>query len=202
MRRREFILGAAGLVMSPAIIKAQGLQRVSLVRPKHVMQECPQWCWAASASMIFSHLGHPTDQKKIVAAVFQGGLPCSTGMPNTITNILNAPWIDDGGQQFRPHVIAGYDHFDGINTIGVGAAGNMFILNELQQNRMLLLANTHHCMALVEADYFDTPMGPNIVKAVVLDPFPGNPPEHQLPPAEGTAAFAGGQMMYLAAVRI
>jgi papain like cysteine protease AvrRpt2 len=202
MRRREFVLGAAGLVVSPAVIKAQGLQRVSVVRPKRVLQECPQWCWAASASMIFSHLGHSIDQKKIVAAVFHGGLDCSAVMPKTITDVLNAPWIDDSGQQFRPHVTAGYDHLAGINEIGFGAAGNTFIVNELQQNRMLLHANTHHCMALVEVDYFDTPMGPNIVNAIVLDPFPPNPPEHPLPRAEGTAAFAGGQMMYLAAVRI
>jgi hypothetical protein len=201
MRRREFILGAAGLVMSPAVIKAQGLQRISVARPALVRQECAEWCWAATASMVFAHLGHPIDQKKIVAAVFHGPV-CSAAQPVIITNVLNAPWIDDRGQQFRPLIAAGYDQLTGINTIGFGGAGNAFIVNELMHNRMLLYANTHHCMALVEVDYIATPAGPNIVNAIVLDPFPSNPPEHPLIGPELSAAFVGGQMMYLAAVRI
>lgn len=200
MDRRGFILGAAGLACSAAAVSAQ-VQRASVARPTLVRQECAEWCWAASASMIFAHLGHPIDQKKIVAAAY-GGLVCAAAQPITITNVLNAPWIDDHGQQFRPRIRAGYDQVDRINTIGTGGAANSFIVNELMQNRMLLYANTHHCMALAEVDFIMTPMGPNIVTAVVLDPWRFNPPEHPLIGPELSAAFLGGQMMYLAAVQI
>jgi hypothetical protein len=201
MRRRDFILGAAGLVMSPAIVRAQGIQTATVARPERVIQKCPEWCWAASASMIFAHLGHPMDQEKIVAAEFSG-LVCQPAQPGRITHVLNSPWTDDLGQQFRPHVNAGYDQLGGVNTIGFGSAGNSFILNELMQNRMLLYGNTHHCMAIVEADYFPTQWGPDIRRVMVLDPWPYNPPEHPLSNLESRAAFVGGEMMYLAAVRI
>jgi hypothetical protein len=201
MHRREFILGGAGLAMSPALSKAQVVQKAAVARPTVVRQQCPEWCWAASASMIFAHLGHPIDQKKIVAAAFHG-LICSSAHPIIITNVLNAPWVDDRGQQFQPQISAGYDQLAGINTIGFAGAGNAFIVNELTQNRMLLYANTHHAMALVEVDYIPTPFGPNIVNAIVLDPWPFSPAEHPLVGPELSATFAGGQMMYLAAVRI
>jgi hypothetical protein len=201
MQRRGFILGITGFAMTSIVSVAQGIQKASVARPKIVRQECPEWCWAASASMIFDHLGHAIDQQRIVAAVY-GGLTCQAAQPITITRVLSVPWIDDHGQQFQPRIQAGYDQLDGINTIGTGGAGNTFIVNELMNNRMLLYANTHHCMALVEVDYIMTPMGPNIINAVVLDPWPLSAPEHPLTGPDLGAVFAGGQMMYLAAVEI
>jgi hypothetical protein len=158
MNRRGFILGAAGLTLSPAIASAQ-VQKAAVVRPTIVRQQCAEWCWAASASMVFAHLGHPIDQMKIVQGVY-GAPACQTAQPVTITRVLSRPWIDDRNQPFQPQIEAGYDQLDGINTIGAACVGNAFIVNELMQNRMLLYANTHHCMALVEVDYIGTPAFP------------------------------------------
>jgi hypothetical protein len=196
MDRRSFVFGAAGLLAAPGLSQAQMPMRAAVAHPALVRQQCPEWCWAASASMIFGSSGHPTDQKKFVVAAF-GGLVCGPQLPRTITQILYTPWIDDNGQQFLPQVEAGYDQLGGIVNIN-----NAFIINELMQNRPLLYANTHPCMVVVQADYIPTPAGPNIVNVIVLDPFPGNPPVHPLSPPELVPAFQGGQMMYLAAVRI
>jgi hypothetical protein len=197
MNRRAFALGTVALAMSPSLLRAAGAPgRAFVAHPQLVQQQCPEWCWAASASMIFASGGHPTDQKKIVAGV-NNGLACGRQQPGIITQVLNGSWTDDYGQQFYPQVEAGYDQLNGIVNIN-----NTFIINELTQNRPLLYANTHHCMVIVEADYFETPMGPNITDVLVLDPWPYNPSLHPLTPPELLPLFQGGQMMYLAAVRV
>jgi Papain-like cysteine protease AvrRpt2 len=196
MDRRAFILGAAGLAALPKRPNAQGIQRASVEHPDIVKQECAEWCWAASASMIFANLGHPVDQRRIVAAVYHE-LVCAPGQTLAITEVLNVPWIDDNDQQFQPQVEAGYDQIQNIVNIT-----NNFILSELEQDRLLLYANTHHCMVVSEVDYFATPSGPNIINVTVLDPWPASPDVHPLSAPEMVPVFAGGQMMYLAAVRV
>ena len=112
------------------------------------------------------------------------------------------PWIDDCGEKFHPQIEAGFDQENGIVTID-----NALIIAELQQKRPLLYANQHHCMVVVEADYYMTPLGPQIASLGVADPWPATatpfrPPFHPLTEAELLPAFAGGEMMYLAAVRL
>jgi len=146
--------------------------------------------------MIFGSLGHPTDQMKIVKAAHQGP-DCNPAQTGLITRVLSAPWTDDRGQQFTPRIEAGYDQVNGI-----AAVSNAFIVNEILQDRPLLYANTHHCMVVVEAYYFPAATGPNVVSVGVLDPWPGSPSFHLLTPGELLPASQGGQMMYLAAVRV
>ena len=196
MDRRTFLRGVGALPLLPSHSFAQGVQRASVERPGVVKQECAAWCWAAASSMIFENLGHVVDQKSIVTRVY-GGQYCTTAPTIAITSVLNVPWIDDNGDTFRPHIQAGYDQFRGIVNIN-----NSFIVDELRSGRLLLYANTHHCMVIAEADYIMTPMGPNIINVLVLDPWPGSEDEHALTPPELHPAFAGGQMTYLAAVRL
>lgn len=170
--------------------------------PDLVRQECAEWCWAAAASMIFGSLGHQVDQKRIVDAVYHGRLCAAVQNTAIVSQVLNSVWTDDDGEQFRPQIEAGYDQEHGVFAIN-----NAIIINELSQNRALLYANTHHCMVIVEADYIQTPFGPKIINVGVLDPWPSNLPPyqssfHSLTPPELHPAYLGGQMMYLAAVRI
>jgi hypothetical protein len=82
MNRRAFALGTVALAMSPSLLRAAGAPgRAFVAHPQLVQQQCPEWCWAASASMIFASGGHPTDQKKIVAGVNKriGVWPTATG---------------------------------------------------------------------------------------------------------------------------
>jgi hypothetical protein len=194
--RRSFVLGGAALAASTTTPRAQMPMRVRVVHPQLVQQECPEWCWAASAAMIFGSLGHPTNQMKIVQAADQAPA-CHPAQTGHITRVLNASWTDDQGQQFTPRIEAAYDQANGITAVN-----NVFIVNEILQDRPLLYANTHHCMVIVEAYYFPASSGPNVVNLGVLDPWIGSPSFHLLTPADLVPALKGGQMMYLAAVRI
>jgi len=170
--------------------------RVRVPHPQLVQQQCPEWCWAASAATIFGSSGHPTDQMKLVQAAGQASA-CNAAQTGFITRILNANWTDDQGKQFTPRIEAVYDQANGITAID-----NAFIVNEILQDRPLLYANTHHCMVIVEAYYFPASTGPNVVNVGVLDPWTDAPSFHLLTPAELVPALKGGQMMYLAAVRV
>lgn len=207
MDRRSFVLGSLGLTISATAHAAQtGMgnptpqgtpQRVWVQNPPLVRQDCPEWCWAASISMIFAAHGHLVPQEVIVQRVF-GGLVCAAA-PNglTMAQALSGSWTDARGVTFQSHVVAAYDQMAGVNAIN-----NNFIVNELSNDRPLLYANTHHAMVLTAVDYFATPMGPNVVAAGVLDPWPASPAFHPLSPPEVFPAFSGGQMMFLAAVHI
>ncbi len=197
MDRRAFVLGAVGLAVASVPVKAQSMGRlVSVERPKIVKQRCAQWCWAAAASMIFDHLGHRVDQTAIVEKVYDG-LVCAGAQPTIITEILNVPWVDDNSHVFTPQIEACYDQSCGVDNLTSGV-----IIDELSQDRMLLYANTRHCMAVAGAFFVETPAGPKILKVIVMDPWPSGPDERLLSDAEMRPAFMGGEMTYLAAVRI
>src|SRR6185295_13496508 len=66
MDRRQFVTGglatiAAGLTNNArAAIQQLGpyAWRAYVAHPQLVQQQCAQWCWAASTSMIFAHHNH------------------------------------------------------------------------------------------------------------------------------------------------
>lgn len=206
MKRRTFLAGApAALVAREARGAVQPVGhspmgpvlRASVRNPAVVKQQCPLWCWAASASMIFAAHGHRIDQMVIVQRLF-GGLVCApSGNTTNISAVLSVPWIDAAGRGFRPRVTAGYDVFNGILAID-----NAIVVRELAEDRPLLVCNRSHAMALVACDFVVTPAGPNIIAAGVLDPMPGIPDFHALSPAELVPAHMGGALTYLAAVGV
>jgi hypothetical protein len=198
MKRRQVLSGLGGLLALNQLSRAQGYpQVVSLIHPKIIRQQCAEWCWAASASMIFDMNGHATDQVRIVSAVFGGPVCAPAGKSSVIGAVLSASWQDDGGNTFQSHVSSAYDAANGINMIS-----NAFILNELANNRPLLYANTHHAMVVVGVKYFPTPAGPNVVEVEVLDPWPWSPAVHTLSPPKMVRSMVGGQMTFLAAVGV
>jgi hypothetical protein len=206
MNRRSFLLAGAGLAGSIAAGAAQtrmGIgapfgvpKRVWGQNPTIVRQDCPEWCWAACISMIFAAHGRLVPQEAIVQRVF-GGLVCAPAPGSTMAEALSAVWTDTSGSTFESRVVAAYDQMAGVNAITNG-----FIVNELANDQPILYANTHHAMVLTAVDYFDTPMGPEVVAAGVLDPWPVSPAFHPLSQPELFPVFSGGQMAFLAAVRI
>lgn len=205
MNRRALMLGAVGVISSSAAKAAGGivqqtpmgpLRRVYVAQPRIIRQGCPEWCWAASSSMIFAMHGHPVDQRKIVARAF-GGLACSSGQSITIAQVLSSQWIDDNGRPFQASVVAAYDFGDGINAIN-----NQNIVDELGNDSPLLYGNQHHAMVVSQVDYFATPMGPNVQQVSVFDPWPYSPAFHPLSQPEMVPAHMGGQMNFLAAVQV
>jgi hypothetical protein len=205
MDRRSFVLGGCLATVSSRLFAKQdtvgGLQRAYVTQPQLVRQQCPEWCWAASSSMIFAAHGHPIDQTKIVERIFGSPPACvPSGPTSTISQVLSEQWVDDGGQTFQPRITAGYDAYNGVVAIT-----NAFIINELANDRPILYCNTHHAMVIVDFNYVVGPGGVIIPQQVgVLDPWPTNPPYHPLTPAEmyGVTMAPGGQMTYLAAVQV
>src|SRR5471030_126238 len=165
--------------------------------PVHIPQDCPNFCWAASIAMIFAKHGHPIAQEDIVAQTF-GGLVCK-GAPNTLTiaNDLSQSWVDKNGVPFTSTVTAAYDP-----TNHIVAIDNDVVIEELSNNRPLLICNTHHAMVLTVVDYLETPMGNSVKAGAVLDPWPLSPKWHYLDPVEFTPIHLGGQMMFLATVDV
>lgn len=219
MDRRALLVGSAAIAVSSSARAAEmalgmptpmGIPKRSWVaHPLHIQQQCPQWCWAASAAMIFSSHGHTIDQKKIVQKVF-GGLDCApSGNSLTISRVLSDSWIDDNNQEFQSKVVAAYDPANRIgleNNIihanGIVSINNSIIVDELRNDKLLLYANSHHAMVVMAVEYYDTPVGPNIQSVGVLDPWPLGPSFHPLSPLEMVPVHLGGQMTFLATVRI
>jgi hypothetical protein len=207
MKRRALLQASMGILASSSAIAANQVvgmspmgfivHRAWVTHPSLVRQNCPQWCWAASISMIFSSNGHPVQQQRIVQTTFGAQLCAPSGNPITIARDLSRSWIDDSGTPFQSNVAAAYDAWNGVNNLS-----NAFIVNQLENDKPLLYCNTHHAMVLVAVDYIDTPAGPNVIAAGVLDPYPTTPGFHPLSPAEIVPTQLGGQMTFLAAVDI
>lgn len=205
MDRRSLLLGVSGAIVSSVAEAASGCLsmtqmgpfcRVFIQAPQVIRQECPQWCWAASAAMIFAMHGHRIDQRKIVQAVF--GQPACMPSPNIVmAQVLSSQWQDDDGDDFQVTLEAAYDFAAGINAIT-----DNFIVDQLRNNKPLLYGNGHHAMVLSQVDFIDTPNGPVVQAAGVFDPWPYNPDFHPLIPPELVPAHRGGQLNFLAAVEI
>jgi hypothetical protein len=160
-------------------------------------QQCEEWCWAASISMIFAFYGHPLGQSAIVAATY-GAVAClPAGSSTTIGRDLSRPWIDDRGRAFSSQVVAAYDYFNRYNSLS-----NQMIVSALKGNNPLLYCNQSHAMVVYSVSYYDTPSGPNVQRVQVIDPWPFSPRSHDLSAAEMSVADLGGQMTFLAQVQV
>ena len=208
MNRRSFLFMASASVLVSSAARAEVLapfaearRRAFVPHAQFVPQQCNDWCWAASCSMIFGTLGHPTDQRKLVDFLFSD-LACAPA-PQTrdLTRILDNSWIDDRGVAFRSRIEAAFDQENGVMAID-----DTLVVGELMRKRPLLYANKDHCMVIVQADFVVTPNGPRVIGMGALDPEPSDQANHSpyrpLTDAERRPAFLGGEMMYLAAVRI
>src|SRR5689334_602140 len=139
MLRRQFILGAAAAAAATPLGAEitngpfGSPSRAWVYQPAVVKQNCPLWCWAASASMIFAAAGRTVPQEQIVQRVF-GGLTCQPAYSGMVmAQVLSSTWTDTNGQQFQSHVGAAYDQMAGVAFINNG-----IIVSELAANRPLL----------------------------------------------------------------
>jgi hypothetical protein len=210
--RRKFLFAGSALAISetisgciptpivppPTTVSVNMLQLFQAVRT----QNCPEWCWAACIAMIFNFHGHSVKQEEIVAANF-GGLICAPagagpgGAASTITRALTGTFSDDAGKLFTSQVIAAYDPSNGINNLS-----NSQIISELSNNQPMIYCNTMHAMVLYSMSYTGSPQQPNVVEVDVIDPWPGFPRSHPLSPPEMVPLQLGGEMTYLAAIRV
>jgi hypothetical protein len=202
MNRRSFICATTTLVTVQSAFSAVSdfggpRRRAWVEHPTLVRQNCPLWCWAASISMIFASNGHQVLQEDIVQRTFGAAVCMSSGNPISIARSLSQTWVDTNENEFDSALSAAYDASNGVDTLD-----NAFIVEQLSDDKPLLYCNSHHAMVLVSVDYIETPYGPKIVAAGVLDPWPGNPGFHPLSSAELFPVHHGGQLTFLAAVNV
>ena len=159
-------------------------------------QKMPQWCWAASISMLFSYYNHPVSQESIVQSLYHTIVNLPSGNGWNIASRVNTSWVDSRGQGFRAELTGAYDYEAGVMTVS-----NAMLVNELDQERPVIIGTRGHAVVGTAIEYLQTPAGPYITTIGVFDPFPGRGARN-LDPREALAKHMGGDLQFLATVRI
>lgn len=202
MEKRHFLRGLAALIAAPSAVAAEAqlggqLRRAYVRQPQLIRQSCPMWCWAASIAMIFAAHGFRVRQERIVEETFGARVCAPSGPTINIARALTRVWEDDRGGRFRSKISAAYDVFFGVNSLD-----NEFMIDELSNDKPLLVCNRSHAMVLVSVDYIDSPTGVRVHRVGVLDPYPATSGYRLLSPSEATVVQQGGEMTFLAAVDV
>ena len=159
-------------------------------------QEKPQWCWAASVSMLFSYYGHPVNQKRIVETLYGAPVNLGSGPAWNVAALVNRTWTDDKDQSFVSQLTSAYDADAGVNAVN-----NAWLINELDEDRPFIIGTTHHAVVATAIQYFPTPTGPNVMAIGVFDPWPGIG-ARGLTRLEMTPMHLGGGLRFVATVKV
>lgn len=150
-----------GVAVCRAGLPVEGLRQLAVV------QEQPQWCWAASISMIFAHHGYTVRQEDIV----KGGYGVAVNLPaasgQTMTNALSRAWVDEHDRAFQGQALAS----DALSK--QYQVSKEKVLAELAAGRPLLLGAMSHAVVLVGLKFERSANGAiRIVGGTVIDPQP------------------------------
>jgi hypothetical protein len=151
-----------GVSICSAGLPAQRVQQLAVV------QEQPQWCWAASISMIFAHHGYTVRQEDIVKDGYgvAANLPAPSGQ--AMTNALSRSWVDENDRPFQGKAIASDARASQFQV------SEHKVLAELADGRPLLLGAMRHAVVLVGLKYERSAKGNiRIIGGTVIDPQPG-----------------------------
>jgi len=159
-------------------------------------QQSSQWCWAAAISMLFSYYEHPVGQPAIVQSLYGTLVNLPSGPGWNIASRVNSPWVDANGKRFRARLTGAYDFDAGVMTVN-----NAMLVNELDQNRPVIIGTRGHAVVGTAIQYLVTPAGPYITGIGVFDPWPGRG-ARGLDAREMLAMHMGGDLRFLATVRI
>jgi len=122
-------------------------------------QHASEWCWAATAEMIFRTHGYPITQETIVHDVY-GNLRNMPANPSAVARLLTYDYVAEDGRRFR------------VRGRTVSRATGR-IVAELAAGRPLFLATRNHAMMLTAMSYVLRPNGTyRVTGAVVRDPWP------------------------------
>lgn len=148
-----------------------------------------QWCWAACISMVFGHYGYRVAQERIVTEAY--GAPVDMPAVNgfVIASALNRVWIDDRGREFEASLEAVFDVMAGYSTLD-----NIGIVDALDEGNPIIVGARGHAVVMTSVQYINTPVGPNIVRVGVFDPWPGRgprwlAPDEMVPVPRGSLTF-------------
>ncbi len=158
----------------------------------YAAQQMPEWCWAASLSMLFGYYGHPVPQASIVQRVYGAPINMPALLPAQISALINTGWTDQNGNGFQCQLVAAYDAFAGVVAIN-----NNTIVDALSNDMPLIVCNTHHCMLLTALSYQMSPMGPIPGTPGFVDPWPGRGLRGPDDLGETRTTNVGGQLTYI-----
>jgi hypothetical protein len=128
-----------------------------------------RWCWAATISNVFGYYGHPVTQARVVKETY-GRIANVAGSEAAMSDDLNRTWVDDRGKRFR--VVA-----DDVREPSAA--------EELARGRPLIVTMHNHAVILTGLTYVRRPNGSgSVAGAIVHDPWPANPNEQTLTPAD------------------
>jgi hypothetical protein len=154
----------------------------SSIIPVMASQQMPEWCWAASISMVFRYYGFTVSQQRIVSETW-GGIVNMPGGPDQILEDLNRSWKDDDDNKFT----ANGESYD---------ANPITASQDLAQDMPLIIGSMGHAMVLTSLVYLRDATGRGSVQAaIVRDPWPGRG-RRVLTPQEWYAA------QFLARIRV
>ena len=216
--RRAILGGVSSAVFAAAAAPAFGLEMCpfagmpagscsALIDPQRFQaqntfdeQEESQWCWAASISMVCRFHGFHLSQKSIVTRIYKGSVNMS-GDDRLLTEALNSNWEDDDGRRLRISA----DVFSPM--LRQGNIDNRRVVDDLKNDRPLIVGSRAHTTVLARVDYFPQPNGqPRIGRVHVVDPFPkaAPPPWYArfLEADEMVPVLNGGSLRYLASIRV
>lgn len=159
-------------------------------------QRNSQWCWAAVISMIFSYYDHPVSQEAIVQSLYGRLVNLPSGNGWNIASRVNTSWIDSNGERFRAHLTGAYDYDAGVMTVNNGT-----LVDELHNDRPFIIGTRGHAVVGTAVEYLQTPLGPHITGIGVFDPWPGRG-ARGLDPSEARAIHVGGELRFIATIRI
>src|SRR5215213_2489350 len=159
-------------------------------------QQSSQWCWAASISMLFSYYNHPVSQQAIVQSLYGTLVDLPSGSGWNIASRLNTTWTDANGKRFRAQLTGAYDFDAGVMTIN-----NATLVNELDQDRPVIIGTRGHAVVGTAIEFVPGPMGPIITGIGVFDPWPGRG-ARPLDQSEMLAMHLRGELRFLATVRV
>ena len=146
--------------------------------------------------MLFGYYKHPVSQPAIVQSLYGSTPNLPSGPGWNIASRVNTGWVDANGKRFRAKLTGAYDYDAGVMTVS-----NAMLVSELDQDRPVIIGTRGHAVVGTAIQYYVTPAGPYIVGIGVFDPWPGRG-ARSLDPGEALAMHMGGELRFLATVRI
>jgi hypothetical protein len=157
-----------------------------------------QWCWAACVSMICRWHGYEISQPRIVQQMY-GSVVNMPADDRLLTQALNRSWTADNGRPFKTSAKV----FSPM--LGQSNVDNNLVISDLKNDQPLICGARSHATVVARVDYFSG-QPPRVGQVHVVDPYPGAaaPPFYArfLAPDEMTPMNFGGQLRYLASIRV
>jgi hypothetical protein len=199
LTRRSLLATGAAFAASPAFSAVEcsspnpfgvkscavGLQNVPVV-----LQDCPQWCWAACAELAFKVQGYEIDQRQFVRKVYGNENTCLPAVGRQIAGAISGAWTDATGKTVtafaRP--LMDLDVFPPIqhpNPLDI-------IRNELSNDRLVIAGTLGHAIAITAMEYFEDGFGQQQLQSItVRDPFPTSGNRYYMSPVQ----FYSGRLL-------